>query len=62
LFVDDENNPLLIEWIINDGEFVEHIGLQREGVCIVGYDGVFEVPIQIIEWIESIGYNCDEIK
>ena len=67
------NGCLSVEWCIEELELVEHIGLQLEFTedeygyehptkTINGYDGVFEVPAQIITWLESLGYNCKEIK
>ena len=37
-----------IEWIINDGEYCEGIGLEidENSNLLTGYDGVFEIPVQ----------------
>lgn len=37
-----------IEWVVNDGEYVEGIGLEidEDTNLLTGYDGVFEIPVQ----------------
>jgi hypothetical protein len=50
-----------IEWVVNDGEFVEHIGLWFRDKSLVDYDGVFELPEQVITWLNEMGYNTEEI-
>ena len=31
-------------------------------IVITGYDGVFSIPSEGIKLLESIGFNCEEIK
>lgn len=43
----------------------EEIGLETDEcneTIITGYDGVFELPPQLIEKLEELGFNCDEVK
>lgn len=61
LFADKHNVPYLIEWDVENFA-TEHIGLQVEGKFVIGYDGVFELPLQAIRMLEELGYNCDEVK
>lgn len=35
-------------------------GLWFHDGCLVDYDGVYELPIEIVEALESLGFNCDE--
>jgi len=50
-----------IEWIVNDGEFVEGIGLWfNEAKELVDYDGVFELPMQAIMMIRGLGYHVSK--
>lgn len=53
-FMEDHN---LIEWIINDGEFVETIGVFFEGKTLIDYDGVFELPKEAIKLMRKAGYR-----
>lgn len=39
-----------------DGE-----GLNRKKI-VTGYDGVFELPEQAIQLLESNGFNCEQVK
>lgn len=56
LFGDDPQKGLSIEWVVEDGEFVEHIGLWFSGKKLTDYDGVFELPIQAIKMLRGLGY------
>ena len=46
-----------IEWIVNDGEFVEHIGCITEGKVLIDYDGVFELPPQAVKLLRQAGFR-----
>jgi len=37
-------------------------GLWFEGKELTDYDGVFELPTEIINILEKAGYDCDEMK
>ena len=60
LFIDEDGTPTAIEWDVNDGEFVECIGVWCEDKDLVDYDGVFELPEQAIKLIEHAGYNVSD--
>ena len=49
-----------IQWEV-DGEIVAEIGLWFNGKVLVDYDGVFELPEQLITWLNEMGYNTEEI-
>ncbi len=51
-----DGTPSAIEWVVNDGEFVEHIGLFFENKKLEDYDGVFELPKEAIKLIRKAGY------
>jgi hypothetical protein len=61
LFHDRKNNDSgCIEWVVDDGEFVENIGLFFEGtnnLRLVDYDGVFELPNEAIKMLRGLGYS-----
>lgn len=57
LFTNDNETPTGIEWIVNDGEFVEGIGLWFDGRTLTDYDGVFELPKEAIKLIRKAGYR-----
>lgn len=53
-----------IEWIV-DGvdELGAEIGLEFGGEKkITGYDGVFEIPEEVCDWLEFLGYDCSEVR
>lgn len=37
-------------------------GLWFENMKVVDYDGVFALPISIINKLEELGYDCQEVK
>ncbi len=43
-----------IEWIVGNCEFVENIGLQWEDGKLTDYDGVFELPKEVVKLLEKI--------
>ena len=60
-----KNGALFIEWEIPELGETEGIGLwmaEDNDKLIEGYDGVFKVPAQIIEWLKSLGYDTTEIE
>ena len=43
--------------------FIEEYFLNEDlKIVITGYDGVFSIPSEGIKLLESIGFNCEEIK
>lgn len=60
LFVDDDNEPTMIEWDVPKLETTEHIGLEFWDDEVQGYDGVFELPLQAIQFLERVGYKVSE--
>lgn len=59
LFKEDDTH-FMIEWDIPNMETTEHIGLtfDKDG-NLIDYDGVFSVPDEAIEWIESLGLGLN---
>ena len=60
MFIDDEGDYGMIEWIIeySDGyEDVEHIGLWFEKKRLVDYDGLFSLPKEAIKLIRKCGFT-----
>ena len=49
-----------VTWEV-DGEVVAEIGLWFNGKSVVDYDGVFELPKQLIEWLQSMGYTTEDL-
>lgn len=62
LFRDDNGVPSMIEWDVPELEETEHIGLEIEGNDVVGYDGIWSLPQQAIDFLEKLGYDCSEVK
>lgn len=50
----------MIEWDVNDGEFVENIGLTFTGMELDGYDGVFSLPMQAVMMLRGLGFTVPE--
>jgi hypothetical protein len=67
LFLNEDRSEGMIEWVAEvDGyeedEFVTHIGLWfNENGEIYDYDGVFELPSEITDWLIELGYNVDDV-
>ncbi len=49
-----------VEWIVNNGEYVEQIGIWWENKTLTDYDGVFELPEQAVKLIRSIGIKVPQ--
>jgi len=60
LFTNDDGS-CTIEWDIPEFSETEHIGIYvDDGTKVInGYDGVFEVPEQAIEFLKEQGFNVD---
>ena len=46
------------------GELVDHyaeIGLEWDGETLAGYDGVFELPREVLAVLDEMGYNVSRI-
>jgi len=56
----------MIEWCYwpvgkhTDCEVV-HIGIQLRGRRVIGYDGVFELPKEAIEYLQELGFDTTEV-
>lgn len=57
-----KNNQYVIEWDIPELEMTEHIGIWCTGTIVTDYDGVFEIPKQAIELLQSCGFSTKEIE
>ena len=60
LFLDDNDEPTMIEWDVPDLETTEHIGIEYWDGEVQGYDGVFELPTQAILFLERVGFKVSE--
>lgn len=58
----DNNGSGFIEWIVDELDMVEQIGLAFENKVLVDYDGVFSFPEQGIILLEENGFNADYVK
>jgi hypothetical protein len=58
----DDGNTAQVEWIVHahDEEYYEVIGLWFDDKTLSDYDGVFELPVQLLDWLTELGYNCEE--
>lgn len=50
------------DWEVESEDINESGGLWFEENELVDYDGVFELPAQLIEYLEKQGYNMDYVK
>lgn len=61
LFLNDDNKPTMIEW--DNPIEVTHIGIEYWDDEVQGYDGVFELPKEAIEFLELAGFKVsDDLK
>jgi sulfite reductase beta subunit-like hemoprotein len=67
LFVNDDKTEGMVEWVVGvegyeEDEFVTHIGLWfDENREVYEYDGVFELPKQLTDWLIELGYKVNEV-
>jgi hypothetical protein len=45
----------------DDEEYAE-VGLEWDGRKLTGYDGIFEIPNEVIAVLEHHGFDCSEVK
>lgn len=65
LFTNDEGEPTFIEWVVNDDDFIESIGIEYDEYEkeVTGYDGVFDLPKEAIQLLELSGFKVsDDLK
>lgn len=59
LFLADESNNRNgsgnIEWVVEEADLCEHIGVWWEHGKLVEYDGVFELPQQAVQLLRKFG-------
>lgn len=55
----NEDGTGFVEWDIEELDECEGIGLWFKGNELTDYDGVFEMPAQLVEYLETLGYNMD---
>lgn len=58
-FTDDHFH---IEWVIDDLDIVEGIGIWCNNKKVTEYDGVFELPLQAIELLKENGFDTSEVE
>jgi hypothetical protein len=58
----NEDGTGFVEWEVEELDLVEGIGLCFEGNELTDYDGVFELPKQLIDFLTEKGYNMDWAK
>lgn len=54
----------LVEWFVEELDLVEHVGIFccETDKVVSDYDGLFEVPEQIIEFLEKEGFDCTYLR
>lgn len=52
--------PHLAELGHSDGDDCDHVGLEFDGDTLVGYDGCFELPKEVIITVKAAGYKVSE--
>jgi hypothetical protein len=58
-FFGDNFVPNYVEVTSKNGNWICGVGLEFDGITLVGYDEVFQVPEFIITQLEFMGYNID---
>jgi len=58
----NEDGTGFVEWEVEELDMGEGIGLWFEGNELTDYDGVFELPEQLINFLIEKGYNMDWAK
>jgi hypothetical protein len=58
----NEDGKGFFEWSIEELDEYETGGLWFEGNELIDFDGVFELPSQLIEFLEEKKYNMDWAK
>lgn len=67
LFLNDDKSEGMVEWVVDvegheEDEFVTHIGLWfDQSGNVYDYDGVFELPQQVLEWLIELGYKVEDV-
>jgi hypothetical protein len=49
------------EWVVEELDEYEEGSLTFEGDVLTDYDGVFELPEQLLTYLQENGYNVDEM-
>lgn len=67
LFMNEDQTEGMVEWVAeveghDEDEFVTHIGLWLDGnENVFDYDGVFELPKQLTDWLVELGYKVEDV-
>ena len=54
-----EDGTGFFEWSVEELDEYEEGCLEFDGNTLTGYDGVFELPEQITDYLEVLGYKID---
>ena len=49
-------------WYVEELEIEEGIGLWFDGDTLTDYDGVFELPIQLLDKLTELGYDVEDMR
>lgn len=60
--IDRETGKGGVEWNVDELEITTGGGLWFEGNELVDYDGVFELPAPLIEFLKNEGFNMDYVS
>lgn len=56
-------NALTWEYMENDeGESYMSGNFDTEGKIVVDYDGCFELPVEVLDFMDELGYITDDIR
>ena len=58
----DKVTYVFAEWDIPELEETEHIGMWFEAKAITDYDGVFDLPSELISYMETLGFDMSYVK
>ena len=57
----DSNGQGSVTWSVEELEIEEGIGLWFDGNTLTDYDGVFELPKQLLDKLTELGYDVEDM-
>ena len=58
----DTDGTGFVTWYVEELEIEEGIGLWFDGDTLTDYDGVFELPIQLLDKLTELGYDVEDMR
>jgi len=58
----DTDGTGFVTWYVEEFEIEDGIGLWFDGNILTDYDGVFELPIQLLDKLTELGYDIEDMR